>query len=100
MWAPRLPRGFAWYAGRYPTGSSASAADREKRPASPVHNLQIATLWPQPYGHTDTFAVGPLSEQSLVQSSQTSGDAYTASRHTHQWYVSGCVPDELGTAGQ
>ena len=62
--------------------------------------LWIATLWPQPYSHTDAFAIGPLSEQSLVRSSQTSGDTCTASRHTHQWYVSGCVPDELGTAGQ
>ena len=32
--------------------------------------------------------------------SQTSGDAGTASQHTRQWYMSGCVPDELGTAGQ
>ena len=91
---------FPWYAGHYPTSSSASATDREKHPASPVHGLQIATLRPLPYGHTDTFAVGPLSEQSLVRSSQTSGDACTASRHTCQWYVSGCVPDKLGTAGQ
>ena len=100
MWAPRLPHGFAWYAGRYPTGSSASAADCEKHPASPVHSLRIATLQPRPYGHTDAFAIGPLSEWSLVQSSQTSGDACTVSRHTHQWYMSGCVSDELGTAGQ
>ena len=32
--------------------------------------------------------------------SQTSGDACTASQHNRQWYVSGCVPNELGTAGQ
>ena len=31
--------------------------------------------------------------------SQTSGNAGTASGHTRQWYMSGCVPDKLGTAG-
>ena len=46
---PSATHGFARYAGHYPTGSSASAADHEKHPASPVHGLQIATLRPRPY---------------------------------------------------
>ena len=43
------------------------------------NDLWITTLWPQPYSHTDVSAIGLLSEQSLVLSSQTSGDASTVS---------------------
>ena len=67
------------YAGHFLTGSSASATDRKKHPALPVHSLRVATPRPQPYGHTDVSAIGPLSEQSLEPFSQTSRDACTAS---------------------
>ena len=100
MLVSRPPHGSLQYAGHFPTSSSASATDHKKHPALPVHGLRVTTPQPQPYCHTGISAIGPLSERSLVPFSQTSGDTCTASRHTRQWYMSGCVPDELGTAGQ
>ena len=100
MWAPCPPPGLPPYEGHSPTGSSASTAGLKRHPASPVHSLWVTTLWPLPYGHRAVSAIGPLSELNPVLFSQTSGDACTVSRHTHQWCVSGCVPDELGITGQ
>ena len=84
MQAPCLPPGSPQYEGHYPTSSSASIIGLKRHPALPVHGLWVATLRPLPYGHTAVFAVGPLSELSPVLFSRTSGDACTASQHTHQ----------------
>ena len=79
MQAPHPPPGLPPYEGHFPTSSSASATGLGRHPASPVHGLWVATLWPVPYSHTAVSAIGPLSELSPVLFSWTSGDACTAS---------------------